>query len=137
MGRAMLRKSLIHISFDGQGCAPSRLFGLRPNYGKVNEGNLALLQKDLCTHCCIQCHRLCSRPLSTYPSTGDSWTLTGKSCSLSCGDTAPFSWLLVHTRFCLCPPSISFPGPWKSVIKSSVQLSSVQLLSHVLLFATP
>ena len=23
-------------------------------------------------------------------------------------DTAPFSWLLVHTRFCLCPPRV-FP----------------------------
>ena len=23
--------------------------------------------------------------------------------------TAPFSWVLVHTRFCLCPPRIYFP----------------------------
>ena len=26
-----------------------------------------------------------------------------------CGVTAPFSWVLVHTRFCLCPPRIYFP----------------------------
>ena len=26
----------------------------------------------------------------------------GKSGSASCGDTAPFSWVLVHTGFCLC-----------------------------------
>ena len=27
---------------------------------------------------------------------GDLWTLTGKSGSVSCGVTAPFSWVLVH-----------------------------------------
>ena len=42
-------------------------------------------------------------------STGDSWTLTGKSGSVSCGVTAPFSWVLVHTSFCLCPPRVCFP----------------------------
>ena len=31
------------------------------------------------------------------------WTLMGKSGSVSCGVTAPFSWVLVCTRFCLCP----------------------------------
>ena len=36
-----------------------------------------------------------SKPLSTHPSAGDTWTLTVKSGSVSCGDTAPFSWLLV------------------------------------------
>ena len=30
MGGAMLSKSLIHFSFDGRGCVPSLLFGLRP-----------------------------------------------------------------------------------------------------------
>ena len=45
MGRAMLRKSLIHISFDGWGCVPSLLLGLRSNYGKLNEGNSDLLQR--------------------------------------------------------------------------------------------
>ena len=28
---------------------------------------------------------------------------------VSCGVTAPFYWVLVHTRFCLCPPRICFP----------------------------
>ena len=37
------------------------------------------------------------------------WTLTGKSGSVSCGVTAPFSWLLVHTRLSLCPPRVCFP----------------------------
>ena len=36
----------------------------------------------------------CGRPLPSQASTGDSWTLTGKSGSVSCGVTAPFpgSW---------------------------------------------
>ena len=33
------------------------------------------------------------------PPPGDSWTLMGKSGSVFYGVTAPFSWVLVHTRF--------------------------------------
>ena len=44
----------------------------------------------------------------THASAGDSWTLKGKSESVSCGVTSPFSWVLVSTRFCLCPQSL-FP----------------------------
>ena len=36
-------------------------------------------------------------------------TLMGKSGSVSCGVTAPFSWVLVHTSFCLFPPRVCFP----------------------------
>ena len=32
-----------------------------------------------------------------------------KSGSISCGVAAPFSWVLVCTRFCLCPPRVCFP----------------------------
>ena len=45
MGRAMLSKSLIQFSVDGQGCVPSLLFDLRPNYGGGDEDNGKLLQK--------------------------------------------------------------------------------------------
>ena len=38
-----------------------------------------------------------------------SWTLLGKSESISCGVTAHFSWVLVGTRFSLCPPRVHFP----------------------------
>ena len=103
MGGAMLSKSLIQFSVDGWGCVPSLLFDLRPNYGGGNEDNGDLLQKVPCTRCCMQCPQACSRPLLTHASTGDSWTLMGKSGSVSCGVTAPFSWVLVHTRFYLCP----------------------------------
>ena len=32
-----------------------------------------------------------------------------KSRSVSYGVTAPFSWVWVHIRFCLCPPKVCFP----------------------------
>ena len=54
MGGAMLSKSSIQFSVDGQGCVHSLLFGLRPNYGGGDEGNGDLLQKDLCMRSCIQ-----------------------------------------------------------------------------------
>ena len=50
-----------------------------------------------------------SRPPLTHTSTGDSWTPPGKSGSVSHGVPAPFCWVLVHTRFCLCPPRVYFP----------------------------
>ena len=106
MGGAMLSRSLIQFSVDGRGCVPSLLCDLRPNYGGGNEDNGDLLQK---VPCCTQCPQPCSRPLLTHTSTRDSWTLMGKSLSVSCGVTAPFSWVLLHTRFGLCPPRVYFP----------------------------
>ena len=53
MGRAILSKSLIQLSVDGQGCVPSLLFDLRPNYGGGNEDNDDPLQKVLCRHCAL------------------------------------------------------------------------------------
>ena len=104
---AMLSKSLIQFSVDAWGYFLSLLFVLRPNYGGGNKDNGNLLQKLPCMHCCTQCPRPCSWPLPTHiSSTGDSWTLTGKSGSVPCGVTAPFSCVLVHTR--LCPPRV-FP----------------------------
>ena len=109
----MLSKSLIRLSIDGWGCVPSLLFGLRPNYCRGNNINGDLLQKDLLV-------LLYSVPLTPQQATVDPHlcrrlldTLTGKSGSVSCGDTAPFSWLLVHTRFYLCPPRVCFPVLWK------------------------
>ena len=102
MGRAMLSKSLIQFSVDGRGCVPSLLFDLRSNYGGGNEGNGDLLQNVPCMHCYTQCPQPCSRPPLTHASARDSWTLLGKSGSVSCGVTAPFSWVLVHTRCFVC-----------------------------------
>ena len=85
------------------------LFDLRPNYDGDNEDNGDLLQKVPCRHCYTQCPQPCSRPPPTHSSARDSWTLTGKSGSVSCGVTAPFSWVLVCTRFCFCSPRVCFP----------------------------
>ena len=49
-----------------------------------------------------------SRLLLNNISARNSQAYTGKSGSVSCGITAPFSWVLVHTRFCLCPPRVCF-----------------------------
>ena len=106
MGRAMLRKSLTQFSVDRQDCVPSLLFGLRPNYVWVRvNGNflpypspvLFSAPNPLAGHC-----------QTTLPS-GDSWTLTGKSGSVSSGATAPFSWVLVHTNFTFVPSKSLFP----------------------------
>ena len=105
----MLSKSLLQFSVDGQSCVPSLLFDLRPNHGEGNEDNGDLLQKVLCRYCPTQCPQPCSRPSLTHASGRNSWTLKGKSGSVSCRVTAPFSWVLVHTRFCLCPPRVCFP----------------------------
>ena len=40
----------------------------------------------------------------------DSWTLTGMSESVSCGVTAPFSWVLVH-KVLFVPSKSLFPSP--------------------------
>ena len=89
-GQAMLSKSLIQFSFNGPGCVPSLLFDLRPIYGGVNEDTGDLLQKVPCMHC----PGPCSRPPSTHAFPGDSWTLTGRSESVSCGSLllSPGSW---------------------------------------------
>ena len=105
----MLHKSLIQFSVEGQGCAPSLLFDLRPNCGGGNGDNGDLLQKVPFLHCCTQCALPCSRPPLTHTSAEDSWSLMGKSGSVSCGVTAPFSWILVQISFCLCPPRVTSP----------------------------
>ena len=82
---------------------------LGPNYGGGNEENANILQKVPCMYCCPQWPKPCSRPQPTHASTGDSWTLLDKSGSVFSGVTAPFSWVLVYTSFCLCPPRVYFP----------------------------
>ena len=67
---------------------------LGPNYGGGNEDNGDLLQMIPCMYCNTQCPKPCSRPPPTHASSGDSWTLIGRSGWVSRGVTAPFSWVL-------------------------------------------
>ena len=67
-----------------------------------------LLQKIPCLYCYTHCPQPCSRPPPTHASTRDSWTLLGKSGSVSCGVTAPFSWVLDCKGFvCALQESVS------------------------------
>ena len=77
--------------------------------GGGNEDNGDLLQKISCMYCYTQCPQPCSKPPLTQASARESWRHKGKSGAVSCVVTAPFSWVLVHTRFCFCPPRICFP----------------------------
>ena len=56
----------------------------------LRERSLSLLQKVPCMHFYTQCPQSCSRSLLTHPPAGDSWTLTGKSGSVSCGGHCSF-----------------------------------------------
>ena len=51
--------------------------------------------------CCTQSPCPCGRPLLTFTSAGGKHAKAGLSCSL----WGP--WVLVHTKFCLSPPSVS------------------------------
>ena len=106
----MLCKSVIQFSVDGQGCVPSLLFDLRPNYGGGNEDNGDFLQKVTRVHCHTQCPQPSSRPPLTYVSARDSWILMGKSGSVSYGVIALFSWVLVHKVLFVLSKSL-FPSP--------------------------
>ena len=52
------------------------------------------------------------RPPLTHTFSGDSWTPTGNSGTVSCGVTFPFSYVLLH-NFLLCPPRLYFPVLYK------------------------
>ena len=133
MGRAMFSKSLIQSSVDGQGCVPSLLFKLRPNYGGGDDDIGDLLQKVPCTHCCTQCPQPCSRPLLTHASTRDSWTLTGKFVSVSCGVSAPFSWVLIAQAFvCALQESVS-----QSCVSSGSSMVGLMATSSKRAYAMP
>ena len=130
MGRVMLSKSLIQFSIDVWGCVPSLLFDPRPIYGGATEYS-GLLPKVPGTHCGMQCPQPCSRPPPTHTSTRVSWILMGKSGSVSCGVTTPFSWLLVHTSFFVPSKSLFSQFCGSSVIKShwSPKSNSLRVLS--------
>ena len=54
----------------------------------------------------FQCLHPCGEPLLTHTATGSPPTLAGNGGSVSCGDTAPLLWVLVHAKFCLYSPRL-------------------------------
>ena len=59
-------------------------------------------------YCYSPCPQPCSMPIPTQAFTRDCWTPTGKSGTVFCGVTVPFSWVLMH-KVLLCPPRVYFP----------------------------
>ena len=55
---------------------------------------------------CCQCPCACCDPQLSPASAGDPPTLAGRSGSVSCGVTATFPWVLVHTLLCVCHPRV-------------------------------
>ena len=108
MDRAMLSKSLTQFSIDRWGCVPSLLLDLRPNYGDEDNG-------DLLPKVPLQA-LLHSVPPALLQATVNPplyrrlWTLLGKSGSVSCGVTTPFSWVLVH-KVLFVPSNSLFLSP--------------------------
>ena len=92
----MLSKLLIQFSVEGWGCIPSLLFDLGPSCGGGNEDNVTSFKRSHAGTAMYSVApalqqatadpRLCRRLLDTH----------GESGSVSCGVTAPFSWVLVH-----------------------------------------
>ena len=124
MGGATLSKSWIQLFIDGQDYVPCLLFDQRPNYSGGYEDNGDLLQKVPSTYCRTQCPWPCIRP-STHTSASNSWTRTGKSGSVSCGITAPFSWFLVHTVL-FVPSKSLFP---QSCVRSGSSMVELMVTS--------
>ena len=68
----------------------------------------------------------CGDPLPTHSSTGGPPILADSFGSVSCGATASL-WVLVCTKFCLCPPKLESLYPlvlWKSYNQISLALKA-------------
>ena len=68
----------------GEGCLPSLLFDLRPNYGGGVMKIMGASSKRPRQALLHSVPRPCSRPLLTHAFAGDPWTLRGRSLMGSC-----------------------------------------------------
>ena len=108
MGGSMLSKSLIQFSVDGWGCFPSLLFTWGQTMVEVMKimvtsfkwsHNALLYSVPPTLHQATANPYLCWRLLDLH---GQVWVRL-------LWVIAPFSWVLVCTRFCLSPPRVYFP----------------------------
>ena len=60
-------------------------------------------------YCYTQCPQPCSRPPPTMAPLETPGRARASVRQSLVGVSAPYSWVLVHTRFCLCPPRVYFP----------------------------
>ena len=106
---------------------------LGPNYGGCNDDYRDLLRKLPCTDCYTHCPQPGSRPQPTHASTGDSWTLTGKSGSVLWGHCS----FLLHpdAHSVLFVPSKSRFPP--SCVSSGSFMVGLMVTSSKRAYATP
>ena len=78
-------------------------------------------------NCCCQYPCPWGRPLPTHTTTENPQILTGRCGSVSCGVTAPFSWVLVGTEFCLCPPRVCVSPSPAEVLWSNISVLQSQI----------
>ena len=139
MGRAMLSKSLIQFSVDGWSCVLSLLFIWGQTMVEVMKIMVMPFRRSHAGPAALSALR---------PVAGHHWptplpeTLAHPQASpdthcqsgpVSCVVTVPFSWDLVHTGFCLCPPEVCFP-----VLCEFWQLyGGLMAISSETAFATP
>ena len=103
----MLSKLLIQFSVDGWSCVSSLLLTqgqtmvevMRIMAASFKRPHAALHSVPPALQQATSNPHLCWRLLDSH---GEVW-------SVSCGVTAPLFWVLVHTRFYLCPSRIYFP----------------------------
>ena len=110
MGGAMFSKSLIQFSVDGEGCVPSPLFDLKPNFGGGNEVNGDLLQKVPCSTATLSAPNPAADPCLPMPvleTPGPSWASPGQSLVGSLL-LSPQSWC---TEGLFVPSKSLFPSP--------------------------
>ena len=92
---------------------------LRPNYGRGYGGNGHRFQRDLREHAAAARTVVVSAPDCWPTPLPETPRHSQASLSVSYGAAAPFSWVLVSTRLCLCPPKSLFPQSCgTSVVKS-------------------
>ena len=109
MGRAMLSKSLIQFSVDGQGCVPSLLLTwdqTMVEVMKIMETSFKRPQARTATRSDPDPAAGHHWPTSLPETPGHSRASLGQSLVGSLL-LSPGSWL--HTGFCLCPPRVCFP----------------------------
>ena len=101
MGGAILSKSLIQFSVDGWCCVPSLLFTWGQTMVEIMKIMATSFQRSHAHTGTLSAPALQEATADPRLS-GDSWTLTGNFGSVSCGITAPFSWVQVCTSFSGC-----------------------------------
>ena len=122
----MLSKSLIQLSVDGRGCVPALLFDLRPNYGRGNEDKGTSFKRSHAHTATLSALTL-QWPLLTHASAGDSWTLMGKSASVSCGINGSFLLGPGAHKVLFVPSKSLFPQSCVSSGGSMVGLTATSL----------